>query len=204
MDLREKIINLSREFFLSSGFSGITVEDISAELGISKKTFYKIFPDKKTLLKTAIFSQISITEEKISNIFADKNKPVIERFKALSETLIASTSRITPVFIRDIKKNAPEIWEEMRKKRKVLIIKYFTRIIDEGVENRVIRADLDKELFIMIYLAAIENIINPQVLSEMEFSAGEVLDVILTMVFEGVLTEKGRTKLKELRTGGRT
>ena len=204
MDLREKIINLSRELFLSSGFSGITVEDISAELGISKKTFYKIFPDKKTLLKTAIFSQISITEEKISNIFADKNKPVIERFKALSETLIASTSRITPVFIRDIKKNAPEIWEEMRKKRKVLIIKYFTRIIDEGVENRVIRADLDKELFIMIYLAAIENIINPQVLSEMEFSAGEVLDVILTMVFEGVLTEKGRTKLKELRTGGRT
>ncbi len=204
MDLREKIINLSREFFLSSGFSGITVEDISAELGISKKTFYKIFPDKKTLLKTAIFSQISITEEKISNIFADKNKPVIERFKALSETLIASTSRITLVFIRDIKKNAPEIWEEMRKKRKVLIIKYFTRIIDEGVENRVIRADLDKELFIMIYLAAIENIINPQVLSEMEYSAGEVLDVILTMVFEGVLTEKGRTKLKELRTGGRT
>ena len=199
MDLREKIINLSREFFLSSGFSGITVEDISAELGISKKTFYKIFPDKKTLLKTAIFSQISITEEKISNIFADKNKPVIERFKALSETLIASTSRITPVFIRDIKKNAPEIWEEMSKKRKVLIIKYFTRVIDEGVENRVIRSDLDKKLFILIYLAAIENVINPTVLSEMEYSAGEVFDVIITMIFEGVLTEKGRKNLKKLR-----
>ena len=199
MDLREKIINLSRELFLSSGFSGITVEDISAELGISKKTFYKIFPDKKNLLKAAIFSQISITEEKIAKIFAAENKPVIQKFKALSETLIANTSKITPVFIRDIKKNAPEIWEEMSKKRKVLIIKYFTRVIDEGVENRVIRSDLDKKLFILIYLAAIENVINPTVLSEMEYSAGEVFDVIITMIFEGVLTEKGRKNLKKLR-----
>jgi len=199
VDLREKIINLSRELFLSSGFSGITVEDISAELGISKKTFYKIFPDKKNLLKAAIFSQISITEEKIAKIFAAENKPVIQKFKALSETLIANTSKITPVFIRDIKKNAPEIWEEMSKKRKVLIIKYFTRVIDEGVENRVIRSDLDKKLFILIYLAAIENVINPTVLSEMEYSAGEVFDVIITMIFEGVLTEKGRKNLKKLR-----
>lgn len=199
MDVKEKIVNLARELFLSSGFSGTTVDDISAELGMSKKTFYRVFPDKSTLLRTAIMSQINITETKISKILADKKKPLIARFKVLSEILIASTSKITPVFIRDVKKNAPELWEEVRKKRKKIIIKYFTRVIDEGVENGVIRTDLDKKLIILIYLAAIENVINPQVLSEMEYSAGDVFDIIITMMFEGVLTEKGRKNLKVLR-----
>ena len=201
MDIKEKIINLSRELFLASGFSGTTVDDISAELGMSKKTFYRVFPDKETLLRAAIFSQISMTEAKIAKILADNKKPLISRFKDLSEILIASTSKITPVFIRDIKKNAPELWEEVSKKRKSLIIKYFTRVIAEGVESGVIRSDLDKKLVIMIYLAAIENVINPAVLSEMEYSAGQVFDVIITMVFEGVLTEKGRKNLKVLRAG---
>ena len=199
MDVKEKIINVSRELFLSSGFSGTTVEDISSEFGMSKKTFYKIFPDKNTLLRAAIFSLMNITEAKVAKILANKKTPLIERFKGLSETLIANTSKISPVFIRDMKKNAPELWEEVSAKRKVVVLKYFTQVIEEGVESGVIRADLDKKLVIIIYLAAIENVINPKVLSEMEYSAGEVFDVIITMMFQGVLTEKGRKNLEELK-----
>ncbi|OGF48039.1 MAG: hypothetical protein A2452_04615 [Candidatus Firestonebacteria bacterium RIFOXYC2_FULL_39_67] len=199
MNIKEKIINISRELFLSSGFSGTTVEDISSEFGMSKKTFYKIFTDKKTLLRVAIFSQINMTEAKVSKILADRKTPLMERFKRLSETLIASTLKITPVFIRDMKKNAPELWEEVSAKRKNLVLKYFTQVVDEGIESGVIRSDLDKKLVIIIYLAAIENVINPQVLSEMEYSVGEVFDVIITMMFQGVLTDKGRKNLKELK-----
>ena len=199
MNIKEKIINISRELFLSSGFSGTTVEDISSEFGMSKKTFYKIFTDKKTLLRVAIFSQINMTEAKVSKILADRKTPLMERFKRLSETLIASTLKITPVFIRDMKKNAPELWEEVSAKRKNLVLKYFTQVVDEGIESGVIRSDLDKKLVIIIYLAAIENVINPQVLSEMEYSVGEVFDVLITMMFQGVLTDKGRKNLKELK-----
>jgi len=199
VNIKEKIINISRELFLSSGFSGTTVEDISSEFGMSKKTFYKIFTDKKTLLRVAIFSQINMTEAKVSKILADRKTPLMERFKRLSETLIASTLKITPVFIRDMKKNAPELWEEVSAKRKNLVLKYFTQVVDEGIESGVIRSDLDKKLVIIIYLAAIENVINPQVLSEMEYSVGEVFDVIITMMFQGVLTDKGRKNLKELK-----
>ena len=198
--LKEKIITLSRELFLSSGFSGTTVDDISAELGISKKTFYKIFPDKSTLLRTAVFSLMDMTDTKISKILAGK-KPLIERFKALTETLMEATSKITPVFIRDIKKNAPELWEEIRAKRSALIQKYFTQVINEGVKDGYIRRDLDKKLMIIIYLAAVENIMNPAVLSKMEYSVGEVFDVIITMIFQGVLTDKGRKNLKRLKAG---
>ncbi|OGF48017.1 MAG: hypothetical protein A2231_13015 [Candidatus Firestonebacteria bacterium RIFOXYA2_FULL_40_8] len=202
MSVKEKIVNLSRERFLSSGFSGTTVEDISSEFGMSKKTFYKIFPDKNTLLRVAIFSFMKMTETKVSKILSNKKTPLIERFKELSETLITNTSKITPVFIRDMKKNAPDLWEEIRLKRKTLMLKYFTQVIEEGIEAGMIRSDLDKKLIITIYLAAIENVINPQVLSEMEYSAGEVFDVIITMVFQGVLTDKGRNAFKKPLLGG--
>lgn len=203
MDIKDKIINFSRELFLSSGFSGTTVDDISAEFGMSKKTFYKIFSDKNTLLRFAIFSLIKMTESKVTKIMADKNTPLIEKFKKLSETLIANSSKITPVFIRDMKKNAPELWEEISIKRRGIIMRVFTQVIEEGVESGVIRADLDKKLIIIIYLAAIENVINTKVLSEMEYSAGEVFNVIISMMFQGVLTDNGRKNLKKLKAGER-
>jgi hypothetical protein len=102
-----------------------------------------------------------------------------------------------------MKKNAPELWEEISIKRRGIIMGVFTQVIEEGVESGVIRSDLDKKLIIIIYLAAIENVINTKVLSEMEYSAGEVFNVIISMMFQGVLTDKGRKNLKKLKAGER-
>jgi len=201
MDAKTRILKTSRELFFSTGFSGTTVEDISAGLGISKKTFYKTFPDKNTLLHEVIFSHIDSIEEKIKKIMTAGKTPLIKRFKGMTEAIIEGASKISPVFLRDVRKNAPELWEEINKRRKGLFLKYFSRVIKESMELGLMRKDLDKELVILVYLTAIENVINPQVLSEMEYSAGEVIDVIITMFFEGLLTDKGRKNLKQLKQG---
>jgi len=202
MDMRNKILIISRELFISSGFSSITMDDIAKEVAMSKKTLYKYFPNKEALLKEAILSHFSVIESRIKMVVEDEKIDIIGKFKKVTEIIIYYISNISPAFIRDVKKNTPELWNNISKERKKLIIRYFTVIIDEGVKSGQMRKDLDKELVFNIYLTAVENIINPGSLSELSCSPGQVFEVLLKLFFEGMLTDKGRNNLNELKFGG--
>ena len=50
LELRERIIDTALNSFATHGIKSITMDDIAAALGISKRTLYEVFSDKETLL----------------------------------------------------------------------------------------------------------------------------------------------------------
>ncbi len=52
--MKDKIINKAKEMFLKLGFKSITMDDIACEMCISKKTIYKYFSNKDTLIEESI------------------------------------------------------------------------------------------------------------------------------------------------------
>ncbi|MFN9581658.1 MAG: TetR/AcrR family transcriptional regulator, partial [Bacteroidota bacterium] len=53
-DVKNKILSESQQLFLRYGFKSITMDDISRELGISKKTLYQFFTDKNELVHQCV------------------------------------------------------------------------------------------------------------------------------------------------------
>lgn len=53
-ELKERIIATATEAFTTKGIKSITMDDIAAALGISKRTLYEVFVDKESLLKDCI------------------------------------------------------------------------------------------------------------------------------------------------------
>ena len=53
VELRERIILAAVEY-LHKWIKSITMDEIAASLGISKRTLYEVFPDKETLLEECI------------------------------------------------------------------------------------------------------------------------------------------------------
>lgn len=70
VELRERIILAAVELFTTNGIKSITMDEIAASLGISKRTLYEVFPDKETLLEECI-----LKSQKDGDIFV---KGVIE------------------------------------------------------------------------------------------------------------------------------
>ncbi len=56
-ELRERIIMTATEAFTLKGIKCITMDDIAAALGISKRTLYEVFADKESLLKECILQK---------------------------------------------------------------------------------------------------------------------------------------------------
>jgi AcrR family transcriptional regulator len=49
--MKDKIIKKATDMFLKLGFKSVTMDDIACEMCISKKTIYKYFSNKETLIE---------------------------------------------------------------------------------------------------------------------------------------------------------
>ena len=54
MKVKDKIINKADNLFRKFGIRGVTIDDICSECGISKKTIYQHYSDKRSIAKKAI------------------------------------------------------------------------------------------------------------------------------------------------------
>ena len=75
VELRERIITAATEAFTSKGIKSITMDDIAAALGISKRALYEVFSDKETLLMECLLkaqregdAYVKDVYEKASNV----------------------------------------------------------------------------------------------------------------------------------------
>ncbi len=57
MEVKERILQKAHELFHKYGIRSVSMDDIAAQLGISKKTVYLYFVDKEELV-SAVFSTI--------------------------------------------------------------------------------------------------------------------------------------------------
>jgi AcrR family transcriptional regulator len=102
------------------------------------------------------------------------------------------TEEIQAPFVRDIRRDRPEMFKLVEGRRRELIQRYFGRIFDEGRKAGIFRRDIPATLMIEILLGATEAIMNPTKLAEIGLTPKDGYLSIITVILEGLLTAKGR------------
>jgi hypothetical protein len=105
------------------------------------------------------------------------------------------TGEIQPPFIRDVRREAPEIWELVEGRRRDIIQRYFGKLLGTGRRAGTIRKDIPGKVVTDILLSAVQAIINPSRMEELNLTPKEGFSAIMTVILEGLITEKGRSKL---------
>ena len=68
MELIHRIQITAEKLFSRFGVKSVTMDDVAKEIAISKKTLYKCFRDKESLVLSTIESHMKETEEAIEKI----------------------------------------------------------------------------------------------------------------------------------------
>ena len=89
-ELRERIIMTATEAFTLKGIKCITMDDIAAALGISKRTLYEVFADKESLLKECILQKQAERDKYLQEIYEQSNN-VLEVILAVFQKSIEKT-----------------------------------------------------------------------------------------------------------------
>lgn len=79
--MKQKILIKATEMYLSLGFKSVTMDDIAAEMGISKKTIYQYYENKSDLILDAALFLFEAINSGIDQIFGLNLNPIEELFE---------------------------------------------------------------------------------------------------------------------------
>ena len=198
-EIKEKILHKATEMFLQYGFSRVTMEEIAEELGMSKKTLYKFFPGKEQLLKEMVNDMKCKFEDYVQELWGNNKMSFIEKLKNLMNYISNQPSAFRGPLSIDLQKNFPLLWEEINESRKTHSLHKFNLLLSEGIGKGVFRKDIDQQIVVLLFMNAVQGILNPDVLSQLPYTANQVFESIIRILMEGIFTEEGRHKYLSIK-----
>lgn len=192
-ETKKRILSLMRDRMLQAGYSKVTLDELTDELGISKKTLYKYFSGKDDLAMQAIRLMFSEIEAGFNAIHAS-SKPFTEKLRGIMLFMREHVGKISAVAIQDMRKHAPQLWKEIERLRRDRILSNLETMILHAREEGVLRPEVDERMLVKILLASVEAVANPQTQDELSLPLHEIIHSMFRILFEGALTDEARAR----------
>ena len=190
----QRIVSAARRHFFSHGFRGVTMDDLAEELGMSKKTLYTSFPSKTALLRAVLLDKFRSVDTDFEQITSKYSKDVASALHRLLACVQRHAEEIQPPFVRDLGREAPELFKLVEGRRREVIQRHFGKLFDEGRRAGIIRKDIAPKVMIEILLGATQAVMNPAKMAELGLTPKTGFLSIITVVLEGAITEAARGK----------
>ena|SRR5579859_5598946 len=192
---RRRVAEAARERFLASGFSAVTMDDIAAGLGMSKKTLYELFPGKRELLLATTRLNRDECQRELAAI-AREETDFFARARRTFAYIARMYSRLSPAYMTDVRRNAPEVWAEIQEFRRTRVRGFMLELLDQGARQGVLRRDLDRDALVRLYLTMTTALLTPEISGWAGGERiGDVFETFVRVYFEGLITEAGRRRL---------
>jgi len=189
--MRERILELAGEQFTRFGVRTVTMEDIARLAGISKKTIYQEFKDKKDLVLEAFKSILEKDKVRLQFI-VDSEDRVIEHLVKSSQAMRERLEHMNPIAILEIQKYFPEAWEEFDSFKKDFVTKDLFNVIERGKTLGYFRPEIDSMILAQLRVNQVSSVFESGVKGKTSL---EIMNTQLEMMdhfLHGIFTEKGR------------
>jgi AcrR family transcriptional regulator len=189
---RQRIVEAARVHFFSHGFRSVSMDDLAAELAVSKKTLYAHFPSKIALLEAVLADKFASVEAKLKEVVRAYPHDFPAALHELLAKMQVELDEIKPPFVRDMRQKTPHVFKIVECRRAELIERFFGKLFREGQRSGMVRKDIPAKLIIEILLAVVQAIMNPPKMEELGMTPKDGFAGILKIVLEGVITREGK------------
>lgn len=165
------------------------MDDLAAELGISKKTLYAHFPSKDALLEAVLQNKFLRIQSTLREATRTPPHDFPTTLRNLLHGLQQELDELQPPFLRDMRK-APETFKRLEQRRARLIRDHFGKLFRAGQRSGDVRADLPVRLMVETLLAAIQAIMNPTKLADLGMAPRSAFSGLIDLLLHGAVIRK--------------
>lgn len=183
-----RIVSAARGHFLQHGFRSVTMDDLASAMGMSKKTLYVHFSNKRDLLDAVISEKTADFEAAMDAVESGEPGDFGATLHRLLDCMQRNTREISASFLRDLSKGDPAHFQKIKTKRHEVIGRTFVRILRVGQKAGAIRSDIPADLLVEILLGITDSVATPENLAAKGIAPGELLADILKVFLHGILT----------------
>ncbi len=197
MEITRRIIETAKQLFVKHGVRTITMNDIAAEAGVSKKTLYEHFLNKEDLLGKTLDSMHEEGKAEREIIF-ENGRFNIDSMLEIIRLSALRINEINPNFITDIKKYHPRIWKDKLKKMENDTIQFKARLIKEGIKQGYFRSDINIDIASKLLHEQINILMDNEIFPSNSYSRTEVFQTIMNIFGRGVIKENFQKELNKI------
>ncbi|MBO6239677.1 MAG: TetR/AcrR family transcriptional regulator [Butyrivibrio sp.] len=183
-DVKKKIMDSVINQFNAKGMK-FTMDDISKELHISKKTIYKEFNDKDELFFATVDYGFSAIKEKEAEIIADNSLELIEKIKKLIVCLPDNYKNIDFRRVYQLREKYPEVYKKIAERVESdwgETEKLLQKAMDEGLIKK-----MPIDFIKLIIEGVIEKFLSSRELTGTGYSYEEALNEMIDIVMNGLI-----------------
>ncbi len=192
-NVRQDVLEIAYRRFAEIGFKKVTIDEIAAELGISKKTVYKFFSSKEEILREVVLGRMNVLLEMFEEIQTMKDTSV-NKIEAISEIVGTHINEQWQRILTEVRLNAPNLFREIDAIIQKQLALGWQKLFVDGQKSGWIRKDIDPVVFTTAYIGVVRELMKTDFLSKHSLTESEVPKQVFRMFTEGVLTEKGRKR----------
>jgi AcrR family transcriptional regulator len=145
MENKDRILEKATDLFMRYGIRSITMDEIAAQLGISKKTIYQFFTDKDAMVEAVVSNEMKRNEEDCRNFSLTADNAVHEIFQAL-EGIEEMMKTMNPQLIHDLEKHHPTAFKRLKQYKYQFLYTMIKENLERGIRENVYRTDLNADI----------------------------------------------------------
>jgi AcrR family transcriptional regulator len=196
--MKNKILDTAAEMFLSYGFKSVTMDDIAQKMGISKKTIYSHFENKKILVAETTLGLFYKIKKGVDRIRSQEHNPILELYeikKFVHQHL--KDEKSAPQY--QLNKYYPLVHKKLVAKQFEVMEACISANLKKGIAQELYRAEIDIAFITRIYFKGILGIKDIETFSSEEFNSTYLLENFIDYHIRGIATKKGAQTLEKIK-----
>lgn len=188
--MKERIRDKANDLFHRYGVKSITMDEIAAQLGVSKKTIYLYYEDKNELVEEVARSVIHYSQTCCEFHKRSAKNAIDEIFQAM-EFVKEMFSNMNPAMLFDLEKYHPTSYKTFLEHKNQYLYHVIRSNLERGVEEGYYRPDINIEIIAKFRLEGMLAVFNQDIFPAGKYNLGELHKEIIEHFLFGVASLKG-------------
>ena len=198
MDVKERILLKSHELFNRYGIRSVSMDDIAAQLGMSKKTLYQYYTDKDELV-TAVFSEVMERNRVECSLNRDKAENAIHEVFMAFDMVQEMFANMNVSVLYDMEKYHPACYKKYPEYKNGFMYQMIRTNIERGIKEEVYRNEIDVDIMTRYRIYSIMLSFNTEVFPNNRNNVVYIEQNLLEHFLYGLSTMKGQKLIQKYK-----
>jgi AcrR family transcriptional regulator len=189
-------IDRVERLFMRFGIKSITMDDVAADLGISKKTLYQMVESKDALVIKVLENHISREKSQCLQL-ASMAPNALEEIFIIMDSNSQEMAQMKTNIVNDLQKYHRQAWELVQKFHFEFVFKVIRENLQRGRKEGFYREDFDIDILAKLHLATAFNLFDPHLFPDGAAERVVLFREYMLHYLHGIVSPKGLTYLKK-------
>ena len=196
MEPKERILLKAEELFMQYGIRSVSMDDISNNLGMSKKTLYQYFADKDELVEAVVDGHINEVEGDCINCRTNATDAIHEIFLTM-EHIMEELNNMNPMLLYDLEKFHFKAYQRFKNYKDKFLLQIIRNNIEWGIKDELYRTGLNIDILSKYRIESIMIPFNVAVFPPGKYNLAKTSEVMIENFTYGLATIKGHKLIQK-------